>query len=73
MATVLDRQTDFVKLAEAFGATGFRATNVAQLNTALDEAFKINSPVVIECIIPDEENVFPMIPPNGSLDNIILK
>ncbi|MGL4792091.1 MAG: biosynthetic-type acetolactate synthase large subunit, partial [Anaerotignaceae bacterium] len=62
MATVLDRQTDFVKLAEAFGATGFRANNVAELTTALDEAFKINSPVVIECIIPDEENVFPMIP-----------
>lgn len=73
MATVLDRQTDFVKLAEAFGATGYRADNLTDLNLALDKAFSINSPVVIDCIVPDEENVFPMVPPNGSLENIILK
>jgi acetolactate synthase-1/2/3 large subunit len=73
MATVLDRRTDFVKLAEAFGANGYRATNLNELNSALDSAFALNSPTVIECYIPSEENVFPMVPPNGSLDNIILK
>ena len=73
MATVLDRKTDFVKLADAFGATGLRATNKTELNEALDKAFALNSPVVIDCLIPDEESVFPMVPPNGSVENIILK
>ena len=73
IATILDRKTDFVKLAEAFGAKGYRATNIKDLNVALDQAFICNSPVVIECIVPCEENVFPMVPPNGSVDNIILK
>ena len=73
MATVLDRHTDFVKLAEAFGAKGFRAVNLEELNSALDQAFALKAPAVIECFIPSEENVFPMVPPNGSLDNIILK
>jgi acetolactate synthase, large subunit, biosynthetic type len=73
MSTVLDRHTDFVKLAEAFGASGYRATNVDELNSALDSAFALNSPTVIDCYIPSEENVFPMIPPNGSLDDMILK
>lgn len=73
MATVLDRHTDFVKLAEAFGAAGFRATTLNELNSALDSAFALKSPCVIDCYIPSEENVFPMVPPNGSLDNIILK
>ncbi len=73
MATVLQRKTDFVKLADAFGAVGYRATNLTELNEVLDKAFAIKTPVVIDCIIPDEENVFPMVPPNGSLENIILK
>lgn len=73
IASALERQTDFVKLAEAFGATGFRASNMAELNDALDKAFALQSPVVVDCLIPNEECVFPMVPPNGSLENIILK
>lgn len=73
MSSNLERKTDFVKLAEAFGATGLRAANLAQLNEAMDKAFALNCPVVIDCLIPDEESVFPMVPPNGSMDNIILK
>jgi acetolactate synthase-1/2/3 large subunit len=73
MATIPDRKTDFVKLAEAFGADAFRAENMAELETALDKAFKINTPVLVECIIPEEENVLPMIPPNGTAEDIILR
>ena len=72
MATVPDSKTDFVKLADAFGAKGFRAFNVDELERALDEAFSVNTPCVIECIVPEEENVLPMVPPNGSVENIIL-
>lgn len=73
MATALERKTDFVKLADAFGATGLRATSLEELKESLDKAFALNSPVVIDCLIPNEESVFPMVPPNGSLENIILK
>ena len=73
MATVLERKTDFVKLADAFGAKGFRAFNVEELEKAIDDAFAIEGPAVIDCVIPPEENVFPMVPPNCSLDNMILK
>ncbi|MCI1958714.1 MAG: biosynthetic-type acetolactate synthase large subunit, partial [Clostridia bacterium] len=73
MATIPDRKTDFVKLAEAFGAHAFRAENMSELETALDKAFKINTPVVVECIIPPEENVLPMVPPNGTAEDIILR
>ena len=73
MATVLDRKTDFVKLADAFGAKGYRAENIQELNEALDKAFALNTPCVIECIIPNDENVLPMVPPNGSVENMIIK
>lgn len=73
MSSTLERKTDFVKLAEAFGAVGFQASNTAELNAALDQAFALKAPVVIDCFIPNEEAVFPMVPPNGSLENIILK
>ncbi len=73
MATVLDRKTDFVKLAEAFGAEGYRANSIKELEQALDRAFDINTPCVIECVIPSDEDVLPMVPPNGSVDNMIFK
>lgn len=73
MATVLDRKTDFVKLADAFGAKGYLARTESELRHALDQAFAMASPSVINCIIPPEENVLPMVPPNGSLDDIITK
>mgnify|MGYP000951551645 CR=1 FL=1 len=64
---------DFVKLAEAFGAEGYRVETEEELNKALDRAFELNTPCLIECPIPSEENVYPMVPPNGSVDNMILK
>ncbi len=73
MSSNLQRKTDFVKLAEAFGATGLRAANGPQLEEALEQAFALDTPVLIDCLMPPEENVFPMVPPNGSLENIILE
>ena len=72
-STTLNRQTDFVKLAEAFGAEGYRASTVEECKDALQKAFAISSPVVIDCQIDMDEKVLPMIPPNGSIDDIILK
>ena len=72
--TMLDRrQTDFVKLAEAFGATGIRATTLEELDQALADAFKCNGPCLIDCILDKDEFVLPMLPPGGSMDDIIVK
>ncbi len=69
--TVLERKTDFVKLAEAFGAIGMRATNISEFEEAFKKALKINGPVVIDTYIDKDEFVLPMLPPGGSIDDII--
>ena len=70
-STVLDRKTDFVKLAEAFGAVGMRATNITEFEDAFKKAIEINGPVVIDTYIYKDEFVLPMLPPGGSVDDMI--
>ena len=48
------------------------AENTNELEEAFKEAFDLGTPAVIECIVPEEDNVLPMVPPNGSVDNIIM-
>ena len=69
--TTLERKTDFVKLAEAFGAKGARAVNKDELKKAAAEAFAYNGPFVIDCAVNSDEFVLPMLPPGGSIDDII--
>lgn len=71
--TVLDRKTDFVRLAEAFGAEGSRVLTLEELNTALDKAFACDGPYLIDCAIDKDEFVLPMLPPGGSMDDIIVR
>lgn len=71
--TVLDRKTDFIKLAQAFGADGENAETVEQLDDALSRAFKADGPYIINCRIDKDEFVLPMLPPGGSMDDIIVK
>ncbi len=71
--TVLERKTDFVKLAEAFGAIGLRATNAEEFTAAFEQAIAANAPVVIDTYIDKDEFVLPMLPPGGSIDDIITK
>ena len=69
--TVLDRKTDFVKVAEAFGAEGYRVKTPAEFREAFDKALKADGPVVIDALIDKDEFVLPMLPPGGSIDDII--
>ena len=69
--TVLERKTDFVKLAEAFGAVGMTATTPAEFEKAFTKALEINGPVVIDAYIDKDEFVLPMLPPGGSIEDII--
>lgn len=71
--TVLDRKTDFVKLAEAFGAKGSRAFTLEELEQILTEAFNCDGPYLIDCAVDKDEFVLPMLPPGGSMDDIITK
>ena len=70
---MLDRKTDFVKLAQAFGADGSRVDTLEQLDEALKKAFACNGAYVIDCAIDKDEFVLPMLPPGGSMDDIIVK
>lgn len=70
--TVLDRKTDFVSLSRAFGADGERVSTLSELKSAFDKAFSVNGPYVIDCIIDKDEIVLPMLPPGGSMDDIIV-
>ena len=68
-----DRQTDFVKLAEAFGAQASRALTMEELEEALNKAFACDGPYLIDCAIDKDEFVLPMLPPGGSMDDIIVR
>lgn len=71
-STTLDRQTDFVKLAEAFGANGYRATNVQEFDKAMKDALASGRPCVIDAVIDKDENVLPMIAAGKTIDEIIM-
>lgn len=71
--TILDRKTDFVALARAFGADGEAVDTVAALDKAFEHAFSCDGPYVIDCKIDKDEFVLPMLPPGGSMDDIIMK
>ena len=71
--TTLDRKTDFVKLAEAFGAAGTRVFTEEQLDRACKEAFAYSGTFVIDCAVDCDEFVLPMLPPGGSIDDMITR
>lgn len=71
--TILDRKTDFVALARAFDADGEAVDTVAALDKAFEHAFSCDGPYVIDCRIDKDEFVLPMLPPGGSMDDIIMK
>jgi acetolactate synthase-1/2/3 large subunit len=71
--TDISDQPDFVKLAEAYGAVGIRVTEENQVEAAIKEAMSITDrPVVMDFRVDPDENVFPMIPSGGTVEDIIL-
>lgn len=71
-ATCLDVAPDFVKLAEAYGAAGFRVTDPAKVESTLAEAFALPRPVIVDVVVDREENVAPMVPAGKSITEMIL-
>jgi len=70
--TTPERKTDYVKLAEGFGAKGYRAKTPEEFEAAMDAALKESGPVWIECEISREERVLPMIPGGKSVEDMII-
>jgi acetolactate synthase-1/2/3 large subunit len=58
---------DFVKLANAFGIPGMRATTYEEAQKAIEEARKIKGPALITFVVDPDEHVYPMVPPNTPL------
>ena len=71
--SVLERKTDFAAMAKSFGADGEAVTTPEELDEALGRAFKTEGPYIIDCKIDKDEFVLPMLPPGGSMDDIITK
>lgn len=70
-STTLERKTDYVKLAEAFGAEGFRCTTPQELREALKKALTHKGPTVIDCVVDRDERVLPMIAAGQDIRNVI--
>ena len=71
-ATTIDRGTDFVALAEAFGAVGIRVTKPEEVDAAFEKALaSTDRPVVIDFVIDKDEKVFPIVPPGAPIDELI--
>ncbi|MCD7831743.1 MAG: thiamine pyrophosphate-dependent enzyme [Firmicutes bacterium] len=71
--TTLNRKTDFVKLAEAFGAVGVMCDTPEKFEKAFAEAYNSDSVTLIDCRIDMDEFVLPMLPPGGAVEDIIVK
>lgn len=71
--TTLDRKTDYVKLAEAFGLRAERLVTLADLDGAVSRALDSGEPYLIHAVIDPDQKVLPMIPPGGSINDIITK
>ncbi|NJC86966.1 MAG: biosynthetic-type acetolactate synthase large subunit [Desulfuromonas sp.] len=70
--TCMELPIDFVKLAEAYGATGLRATKPEEVEDVIRKAFATKGPVIMEFKIAREENVLPMVPAGASLNEMVL-
>jgi acetolactate synthase-1/2/3 large subunit len=70
--TCLQCSPDFVKLAEAYGAVGLRATKPEEVVPVLKKAFRTKKPVIMDFVVSREENVYPMVPAGAPINNMLL-
>ena len=71
VATAYTHNPDFVKLAEAFGMLGIRVTDKAQVRSAILKAMEYDGPALIDFVVEEEENVYPMIPAGQTIQDLI--
>lgn len=71
VATTYTHNPDFVKLADAFGMLGIRVTSKNQVKASIEEAMAYDGPALIDFVVEEEENVYPMIPAGQTIENLI--
>lgn len=68
--TVLNDKVDFCKVAEALGCAAIRVTKKEEVQPAIEKAIALKAPVLIECIIPEDDKVFPMVPAGAPIADV---
>jgi acetolactate synthase-1/2/3 large subunit len=71
-STCMELPIDYIKLADAYGAKGFRATKPGEVDKVIKAAFKEKGPVIMEFMIAREEKVLPMVPAGAALNEMVL-
>ncbi|MCI9049579.1 MAG: biosynthetic-type acetolactate synthase large subunit [Coprobacillus sp.] len=69
-ATILEDKVDFCKTAEGLGCKAIKVTKKEEVASAIQEAMDYHGPVVIECIIQEDDKVFPMVAPGAAIDEV---
>ncbi len=68
--TVLNDKVDFCKVAEGLGCTAIRVTKKEEVAPAIEKAISLKAPVLIECVIPEDDKVFPMVPAGAPISEV---
>ena len=68
--TVLNDSVDFCKVAEGLGCAAFRVTEKEELAPVLEKAIALKRPVLVECMIPEDDKVFPMVPAGAPIEEV---
>ncbi len=71
VSTLLAGNPDFIKIVEAYGGIGFQVDKKEDFLPTLEKAYQKNQFVLIDCHIPAEENIFPMVKPDSSINQMI--
>jgi acetolactate synthase I/II/III large subunit len=71
-STRFEHMPDFVKLAEAYGATGLRATRPEEVRAILQKGLATDGPVIMDFVVEQEESVYPMVPAGVSIKQMLL-
>lgn len=72
-ATTLEEDIDYVGLAKSLGGEGFNILNLNDVDTVLEQVFKSEKPCIVNCVVAQNENVYPMVPPGKSIYEAISK
>lgn len=68
--TVLNDKVDFIKVAQGLGCEAIRVTKREEVASAIEKAIKLQAPVLIECLIEEDDKVFPMVPAGAAIDQV---
>ena len=68
--TVLEDRVDYCKVAEALGCAAIRVTEKEEVAPAIEKAISLKAPVLIECVIPEDDKVFPMVPAGAPISEV---